>query len=248
MRGLKGRVAVVTGAAGGMGAAAAIRLGEEGVKLALMDIKACSATLDSITASKGEAQAWNCDTTNEAQLAESMKAVVEKFGGINILVNHAGILSPRIPFMEWKTEDVERFMYVNYMGYVNTTRAAYNYIKEGGNGRIINVASRTTFAGAPGQFPYTASKGAIQGFTWTLAKEAGADDISVNAVMPGQVATPGTMPHSDEEAFNRTMQNQAIKKRVYPEHMAALIAFIASDDAAMISGQSIVCDGGGLLR
>ena len=110
------------------------------------------------------------------------------------------------------------------------------------------MASRTTFAGAPGQFPYTASKGAIQGFTWTLAKEAGVDDISVNAVMPGQVATPGTMPHSDEEAFNRTMQNQAIKKRVYPEHMAALIAFIASDDAAMISGQSIVCDGGGLLR
>ena len=248
MRGLKGRVAVVTGAAGGMGAAAAIRLSEEGVKVALLDIKDCSETLNSIIASEGEAQAWNCDTTNEAQLAESMKDVVEKFGGINILVNNAGILSPRIPFMEWKTEDVERFMHVNYMGYVNTTRAAYSYIKEGGNGRIINVASRTTFAGAPGQFPYTASKGAIQGFTWTLAKEAGADDISVNAVMPGQVATPGTMPHSDEEAFNRTMQNQAIKKRVYPEHMAALIAFIASDDAAMISGQSIVCDGGGLLR
>ena len=124
MRGLKGRVAVVTGAAGGMGAAAAIRLSEEGVKVALLDIKDCSETLNSIIASEGEAQAWNCDTTNEAQLAESMKDVVEKFGGINILVNNAGILSPRIPFMEWKTEDVERFMHVNYMGYVNTTRAA----------------------------------------------------------------------------------------------------------------------------
>jgi 3-oxoacyl-[acyl-carrier protein] reductase len=66
--------------------------------------------------------------------------------------------------------------------------------------------------------------------------------------MPGQVATPGTMAHSDEEAFNRTMQGQAIKQRVYPEHLAALIAFMASDDAAMISGQSIVCDGGGLMR
>ena len=248
MRGLEGRVAVVTGAAGGMGAAAAVRLGEEKVKVAALDIKDTSETVSAITAAGGEAQGWTCDTTDEAQLAETMKAVADRFGGINILVNNAGLLSPRIPFMEWKTEDVERFMHVNYMGYVHTTRAAYNYIKQGGNGRIINVASRTTFAGAPGQFPYTASKGAVQGFTWTLAKEAGADEITVNAVMPGQVATPGTMAHSDEAAFERTMQNQAIKKRVYPEHLAALIAFMASDDAAMISGQSIVCDGGGLLR
>ncbi len=248
MRGLVGRVAVVTGAAGGMGAAAAIRLGEEQVQVALLDIKDCSETVNAIIAAGGEAQAWQCDTTDEAQLTETMKAVADKFGGINILVNNAGLLSPRIPFMEWETEQVERFMDVNYMGYVKTTRAAFNYIKDGGNGRIINVASRTTFAGAPGQFPYTASKGAIQGLTWTLAKELGVDDITVNAVMPGQVATPGTTPHSDEEAFNRTMQGQSIKKRVYPEHMAALVAFVASDDAAMISGQSIVCDGGGLLR
>ena len=99
MRGLEGRVAVVTGAAGGMGAAAAIRLGEERVKVALLDIKDCSETLDTITASGGESHAWNCDTTNEAQLAQTMKSVVEQFGGINILVNNAGILSPRIPFM-----------------------------------------------------------------------------------------------------------------------------------------------------
>ncbi len=248
MRGLEGRVAVITGAHGGMGSAAAIRLGEEGVKVAALDIKDCDETVAAIVAAGGEVHAWQCDTTNEEQLARTMREVVERFGGINILVNNAGLLSPRVHFMDWKTEDVERFMHVNYMGYVHTTRAAYPFIKESGNGRIINVASRTTFAGAPGQFPYTASKGAIQGLTWTLCKEAGADGITVNAVMPGQVATPGTMAHSDEEAFNRTMQGQAIKQRVYPEHLAALIAFMASDDAAMISGQSIVCDGGGLMR
>ena len=248
MRGLQGRVAVVTGAHGGMGAAAALRLGEEGVKVAALDIQDCGDTVAAIAAAGGEAQAWLCDTTDEAQLSQVMGEVAARFGGINILVNNAGLLSPRIHFMEWKTEDIQRFMHVNYLGYVHTTRAAYPYIKESGNGRIINVASRTTFAGAPGQFPYTASKGAIQGLTWTLCKEAGADGITVNAVMPGQVATPGTMAHSDEDAFNRTMQNQAIKQRVYPEHLAALIAFMASDDAAMISGQSIVCDGGGLMR
>ena len=86
------------------------------------------------------------------------------------------------------------------------------------------------------------------GLSWNMAKELGGDDITVNAIMPGQVATPGTMEYNDEEMFNRTMQNQAIKKRVYPEHLGALIAFLASDDAAMISGQSIVVDGGGLLH
>ena len=124
MRGLEGRVAVVTGAAGGMGAAAAIRLGEEKVKVALLDIKDCSDVVNTINRAGGEAQAWNCDTTDEAQLAETMKAVADTFGGINILVNNAGLLSPRIPFMEWETEQVERFMDVNYMGYVKTTRAA----------------------------------------------------------------------------------------------------------------------------
>ncbi|MDE2899633.1 MAG: SDR family NAD(P)-dependent oxidoreductase, partial [Chloroflexota bacterium] len=157
MRGLQGRVAVVTGAHGGMGAAAALRLGEEGVKVAALDIKDCDDTVAAIAAAGGEAQAWVCDTTNEEQLAQVMGEVAGRFGGINILVNNAGLLSPRVHFMDWKTEDVERFMQVNYMGYVHTTRAAYPYIKDSGNGRIINVASRTTFAGAPGQFPYTAS-------------------------------------------------------------------------------------------
>ena len=85
MRGLVGRVAVVTGAAGGMGAAAAIRLGEEKVKVAVLDIKDCSETVNAIAAAGGEAQAWNCDTTNEAQLAETMKAVADKFGGGRIM-------------------------------------------------------------------------------------------------------------------------------------------------------------------
>jgi len=83
------------------------------------------------------------------------------------------------------------------------------------------------------------------GFTRVLAKELGEEGIPVNAVMPGMVATPGTMEHSQEEAFNRVMQNQAIKKRGRPEHLAGLIAFLASDDGGMITGQTILCDGGG---
>jgi NAD(P)-dependent dehydrogenase (short-subunit alcohol dehydrogenase family) len=84
--------------------------------------------------------------------------------------------------------------------------------------------------------------------TRVLARELGPDNICVNAVMPGQVATEGTRAYTSEEGFNRTMQNQAIKKRVQPEHLAALIAFLASDDAEMITGQTIICDGGGYLH
>jgi len=95
---------------------------------------------------------------------------------------------------------------------------------------------------------YVASKGAVMGMTRVMAKELGDDGITVNAVAPGMVATPGTKAHSDEVAFNRVLMNQAIKKRVTPEHFAGLIAFIASDDAEMITGQMILCDGGGYLH
>ncbi|PYT11568.1 MAG: alcohol dehydrogenase, partial [Acidobacteria bacterium] len=100
----------------------------------------------------------------------------------------------------------------------------------------------------PGQMAYVASKGAVMGMTRVLAKEMGEDGITVNAVMPGMVATPGTRANSSEEMFDRVMQNQAIKRRVQPHHLAALIAFIASDDAEMITGQMILCDGGGYLH
>jgi NAD(P)-dependent dehydrogenase (short-subunit alcohol dehydrogenase family) len=120
--------------------------------------------------------------------------------------------------------------------------------KQRGTGRIINVASRTCFLANPGQMAYVASKGAVMGMTRVLAKECGDDGVTVNAIMPGMMATPGPMAHSQEGAFNRVMLNQAIKKRVTPEHFAALAAFIASDDAEMITGQMILRDGGGYLQ
>ena len=142
---------------------------------------------------------------------------------------------------------MNRYVQTNFMGYFLVTKAMYPLIKKSKTPRVINVASRTYFLANPGQMAYVASKGAVLGFTRVLARELGDDGISVNAVMPGMVATPGTLEHSQEEAFNRVMNNQAIKKRVLPEHLAALIAFLASDDAEMITGQTILCDGGGYL-
>ncbi len=245
MQGLQGRIAVVTGGARGLGRAAVDRLAQEGVKVAILDIQEDEARA---AAEAVGGVAFNCDTTDEAQLAAAIKGVEERFGGLDILVNNAGLIAPRKEWTTWTKQELARFAEVNYIGYVLTIKAAYPLLRKSAHGRIINIASRTFFMGNPGQTPYVASKGAVVALTWNMTRELGDDGITVNSVMPGQVETPGTAAFNPPEAFERTMQNQAIKKRVYPSHLAGLIAFLASDDAEMISGQSIVVDGGGLLH
>ena len=248
MKRLENRVAVVSGAATGLGRAIAIRLAAEGAAMEILDRKDAAEVCEQIKAGGGDARATICDVTDEGQIAAAAKAVRDRRGQIEILVNNAGILSGRSPWHTISREEMERFIDVNFLGYFLVTKAFYPLIKRNGAGRIINVASRTYFLANPGQMAYVASKGAVMGMTRVLAKECGDDGITVNAIMPGMVATPGTMAHSQEEAFNRVMMNQCIKKRVTPEHFAALAAFIASDDAEMITGQMILCDGGGYLH
>jgi 3-oxoacyl-[acyl-carrier protein] reductase len=248
MKRLQDRVAVVSGAAAGLGRAIALRLAAEGAKIEILDIKGASPVCSEIAAAGGVAYATTCDVTDEAQIAAAAKAIAERHGQIDILVNNAGILSGRSPWHTISRAEMERFVDINFLGYFLVTKAIYPLIKKNSTGRVINVASRTYFLANPGQMAYVASKGAVMGFTRVLAKEAGDDGITVNALMPGMVATPGTTAHSQEEAFNRVMMNQCIKKRVTPEHFAGLVAFIASDDAEMITGQMILCDGGGYLH
>jgi NAD(P)-dependent dehydrogenase (short-subunit alcohol dehydrogenase family) len=115
-------------------------------------------------------------------------------------------------------------------------------------GRVVNVASRTFFTGSPGQLAYVASKGALVGMTRVLARELGEHRITVNAAVPAQVETPGTARHSTAEVFEATMRQQSIQEYVTPERFAGLVAYLASDDAALMTGQTLVYDGGGLLR
>jgi len=245
---LDGRVAVISGAAAGLGRAAAMRLAKEGAVIEILDLKDASPAVSEIQATGGKAFSTVCDCTDEAQIDRAAKAIEARHGGVDILVNNAGILTGRKPWHTLTKEEVNRYVQVNYIGYFLVTKAMYPLIKKSKTPRVIMVASRTYFLANPGQMSYVASKGAVMGMTRVLAKELGEEGIPVNAVMPGMVATPGTMEHSQEEAFNRVMNNQAIKKRVQPEHLAALIAFLASDDAELITGQMILCDGGGYLH
>jgi NAD(P)-dependent dehydrogenase (short-subunit alcohol dehydrogenase family) len=245
---LKDRIAVVSGAATGIGKAAAVRLAAEGASVEVLDIREASETVGEIRAGGGVANAELCDVTSESQIARAIAAIESRHGRVDILVNNAGILSGRTPWHELPYEEVNRFIQVNYIGYFLVSKAIYPLLKKSPYGRLINVASRTYFLANPGQMAYVAAKGAVMGMTRVMAKEMGDDNITVNAVAPGMIATEGTMTHSNEEAFNRVMQNQAIKKRGKPEHLAALIAFLASDDAEIITGQMILCDGGGYLH
>jgi NAD(P)-dependent dehydrogenase (short-subunit alcohol dehydrogenase family) len=245
---LKDRVAVVSGAATGLGKAAAVRLAAEGALIEILDIKEATATCGEIRAAGGTANFEVCDVTREDEIDRAVGAIAKRHEHVDILVNNAGILSGRQPWHTLSYEEVNRFIQINFIGYFLISKAIYPLLKKSKYGRLINVASRTYFLANPGQMAYVAAKGAVMGMTRVQAREMGEDGITVNAVAPGMVSTPGTQAHSPEEAFDRVMMNQAIKKRVKPEHLAALIAFLASDDAEMITGQMILCDGGGYLH
>ncbi|WP_218007090.1 SDR family NAD(P)-dependent oxidoreductase [Microtetraspora fusca] len=242
-----GTVAVVTGAAGGLGRAIARRLAREGCSVAALDIAEMPGLENE--AGPGRIGVWRCDVTDSGQVRRTVAEVADRFDGLDILVNNAGLLSGRASLLDTTPEEMRRFFDVNTVGALLMVQACFPLLRDSAyRGRVVNVASRTFFTGAPGQLGYVASKGALIGMTRVMARELGEHRITVNAVMPAQVATPGTRAHSGDEVFARTMGQQAIREFVTPEHFAGLVAYLASPDAAMVTGQSLICDGGGYLH
>ncbi|WP_215453048.1 SDR family NAD(P)-dependent oxidoreductase [Streptomyces sp. ATCC 21386] len=238
------RVAVVTGAAGGLGQAIVRRLATDGFTVAALDVAEPDGTGDI-----AGVRPWRCDVSDPAATRQTVHEVAETYGGVDVLVNNAGLLSGRVPLLEATPEELHRFFAVNAVGPLLMVQACVPYLRGSPHrGRIINVASRTFFTGAPGQIAYVAAKGALLGMTRVMARELGEHRITVNAVAPAQVATPGTRAHSGDEVFAETMSRQAIKEFVTPEHFAGLVSYLASPDAVMVTGQTLVCDGGGLLH
>jgi NAD(P)-dependent dehydrogenase (short-subunit alcohol dehydrogenase family) len=232
--------AVVTGGARGIGRALAERLSADGHRVTVLDVD---------EPEDGAATDWlRCDVTEPDQLRAAMETVAGRAGGIDVLVNNAGLISPRRPYQESGKDELLRYLTVNAVGYALATQAAHPWLVAGDRGCVVNVASRTFFTGSPGQLAYVASKGAVIGMTRVLARELGASGVTVNAVMPGQVATPGTEQYNSEEDFDRTMAQQAIRRRVQPEDLAGLVSFLCGPDGRMITGQTIICDGGGYLH
>ena len=241
---LEGRVAIVTGGGGGLAEGICATLAASGAAVAAVDRSLEKAERVVQLASSGRCIALEADVSDKASVDAMAQKVISELGGIDIVVNNAAIY-PLRPWTEIEEEEWDRVMAVNLKGYFLCARAAYPSMRERGKGRIINVASITFFIGWAGFLDYVSSKGAIIGFTRTLAREVGPDSITVNAISPGAFPTDAERVHPDQEALNRRiLEQQSLKRRGTPEDVGNLAAFLASDAASFITGQTIMIDGG----
>ena len=248
---LKGKVAIVTGAAQGIGRAYALRLSGEGAKVVIADILDGSGVLEEMRKKEVEALALHTDVTDEQSTQEMAQKTVERFGRIDILVNNAAFFSGIVkkPFYQISAEEWDAVMRVNLKGLFLCSKAVYPQMKQQGKGKIINVSSGTFFRGLPHFLHYVTSKGGVIGFTRALAREVGDDGIRVNAIAPGYTETEilRERPQDPEEVLRAIVANRCIKRIETPEDLAGAIVFFASDDSDFITGQTILVDGGSAM-
>ncbi|MDQ3790098.1 MAG: 3-oxoacyl-ACP reductase FabG [Actinomycetota bacterium] len=243
-----GRVAVVTGAARGIGAAVARRFADEGASLAVLDLDADSAaaTADGLGAAKAVGLA--CDVADAASVEGAVRRVVEELGQVDILVNNAGITRDNLLF-KMTEDDWDMVMNVHLRGSFLMSREVQKHMVQQKYGKILNLSSVSAL-GNRGQANYSAAKMGLQGFTRTLALELGPFGINVNAIAPGFIVTEMTdatarrVGVEPEEFRKAAAESNPVRRVGYPEDIAAAAAFLCSDEASYITGQTLYVDGG----
>ncbi|QUT04612.1 SDR family oxidoreductase [Sphingobium phenoxybenzoativorans] len=238
-----GRVAIVTGAARGIGQAIAVTLARRGAKLILVDMLDSTETSEMIEKETGAKNtSVTADITSPDAWQQLAKTADEMFGRGDIVVNNAGIY-PMCPLDELDDKLWRKTFAVNIDAHFYSAKAFAPLMRREKWGRFVNISSNSIGYAIPGMSHYMASKMAVLGFVRGLANELGVDGITVNAVLPAPTETPGTAFMSAE---NKEMlaQTQAIKRISVPDDLAGPVAFLTSDDAAFITGQSVVVDGG----
>lgn len=241
-------VAIITGGAMGIGRAIAERFSEDGWAVVIADVAGALAAAREISADNAKAIGVVCDISDPAACNAMAAEALKAFGRIDALVNNAGLYSSLklAEFTEISPEEWQRVLNVNVMGQAFASAAVVPAMQEQGGGAIINMSSGTPFKGVPYLLHYVASKGAINAMTKALAKELGAKGIRVNGVAPGFTMSDGVKANPDqiEKLQQISQQARVIARDQFPGDIVGAVAFLASKDAAFITGQTLVVDGG----
>ncbi|MBT6236050.1 MAG: SDR family oxidoreductase [Bacteroidetes bacterium] len=247
-----GRVAVITGATGGIGFEIAKRFGKDGYTLVLngIDEAAGAEKVAELTSMGYTAEYYNFDVTNEDQVNAAMKTIGDKYGKLDAVVNNAGGLGGRSRFEEMTTEFYRSVMALNLDSTFFVSRAAIPYLKKGENSNIVNFTSNAGWnAGGPGAGIYGTSKAGVHAITRALAKDLAPDGIRVNAVSPGTIDTPfhAQIKATKPEVFASWANNIMLGRLGQPEDVAGAVAFLASKDASFITAETLQVGGGQAL-
>ena len=244
MSALEGKVAIVTGAAKGIGAAIADGLDAEGARIVVADLQGAQEAAERYPDGLG----LTVDVSSEKDVERMAGETVEQAGGVDILVNNAGLYASlamrsfeQIPLEEWR-----QVMDVNVASMFLTCRAVVPCMRERGGGRIVNISSGTPFRGVPFLLHYVTSKGAIVTFTRALAKELGGDEILVNCVAPGFTMSAGVEEHPEvvEALRDVSVSARTLKRDQMPEDVVGAVVFLCGPGATFVTGQTMVIDGG----
>lgn len=250
MHGLNGKTALVTGAGGAIGRAISLRLAAAGTRIGLLDVNAAAAdqSAHAVATAGGTASAHVADITDYAAVAAAVSETEAKLGPIDILVNNAGW--DRVGnFLDTLPADWERLLAINLVGALNLQHVVCRGMVARGTGRVVNIASDAGRVGSSGEAVYAAAKGGLIAFTKTLARELAPQRICCNAVCPGPTDTPLLASFAGEGEAGQKIRaalERAIpfKRLGQPEDVAGIVAFLASDEAAFITGQVISVSGG----
>ncbi len=244
---LKGKKVIVTGAGSGIGKAIAKRFAEEENLVAVCDVnlESVNRIAKEIEIMGAKSLPYKVDVSNFTEVSETVKKIAENFGGIEILVNNAGITKDTL-LLRMSENDFDKVIAVNLKGTFNFSKACSKYLIKEEWGRIINITSIIGEMGNAGQANYAAAKAGIIGFTKSIAKELASRKITVNAIAPGFIKTPMTesLPENIKENYRKIIP---LGREGEPEEIANLCLFLASEEASYITGQIIRIDGGMLM-
>ena len=247
---LKDRVAIVTGAARGIGQAYCLALARQGAKIVAADILSCTETVATVREAGGEALGMTVDVADTRSTEAMAAQTVQRFGRLDILVNNAAVYGglKRTPFEQITEAEWDRVMAVNVKGIWLCCKAVVPVMKQQGHGKIINISSDTIWMGVPLFLHYVASKGAVFALTRALARELSGTGIAVNAITPGYTLTEAAQGLADPETVARlrasVVDQQIIKRPEEPADLTGTVVFLASEDSDFITGQTINVNGG----